>query len=140
MTYGHLSWEYVPYGLNWRCAWASCRPGMIVVPAASTTVAPLGIWTLPEGPTAAIRSPVTTIVPRSITSSPRMVTSRAFVNATVPRGTSRGNVIATAARVSTRADVSAVWAVVGPGPAGIAGAPAGGPPGVVGVGAAVNVS
>ncbi len=61
-------------------------PGMIVLPAASITSAPAG--TLTFAPTAVIRLPVITTVPRSITSSPRMVMMRAFVSATAPVGTS----------------------------------------------------
>ncbi len=63
---------------------------MIVLPLASTTVAPLGMLTLPAGPTATIRSPSITIVPLSMApaSSPAMVRMRAPVSATVPLGLS----------------------------------------------------
>ena len=62
---------------------------MIVWPAASTTCASAGTAT--SVPTAAIRLRSTTSVPFSMTSSPSIVTMRAFVKATVPVGTSAGS-------------------------------------------------
>src|SRR5512134_3073282 len=50
------------------CAWTSTRPGMIVLPLTSMMRAPAGTLTLPCAPTAAMRLPVTTTSPRSITS------------------------------------------------------------------------
>src|ERR1051325_6203777 len=67
---------------------------MIVLPDASTTVAPRGTLTEPDGPIALIRFFSTTTVPLGITSSPFMVINRAFVNAIVPEGFGRGTVIA----------------------------------------------
>ena len=61
---------------------------MIVLPAASTVVAPAGIGVEARGPTATMRSPRITTTPSSMMppSSAAMVTSRAPVIATVPLG------------------------------------------------------
>ena len=72
----------------WACA--STRPGMIVLPATSTTLAPAGIATCARGPMAAMRSPRTTTTPSS-TIPPSLVarvTRRAPVSATMPVGLS----------------------------------------------------
>ena len=63
---------------------------MIVFPATSITRAPAGAVIL--GPTCAMRLPVTRMSPRSITSSPFMVTRRAPRRSTEPSGAGRGTV------------------------------------------------
>ncbi|MCO4773538.1 MAG: hypothetical protein KDA24_26125, partial [Deltaproteobacteria bacterium] len=63
---------------------------MIVLPLASNSSAPAGIAIVPSAPTALIRLSVTTIVPRSMTSSPSIVMMRAPVNAVLPDGLARG--------------------------------------------------
>ena len=70
------------------CQCTSTKPGKIVLPEASKTCAPSGIVTSAAGPTAVMRFFSTTIVPFSMTSSPRIVISRAPVSATAPSGTS----------------------------------------------------
>ena len=77
----------VPYG-PW--AWASTRPGMMVLPAMSTVRAPAGIETSPLRPTAVMRLRVTTMTPSSMMppSALAMVTIRAPVSATTPDGRS----------------------------------------------------
>jgi len=72
------------------CEWMSTRPGMIVFPLTSMTVAPGAAGPLPVGPTETIRLSRTTKSPFSMTWSPFMVTIRAPRSTTVPRGTSRG--------------------------------------------------
>jgi hypothetical protein len=62
---------------------------MTVLPRMSNTRAPAGTAT--RAPTETTRSSLMTTVPRSITSSPRMVMTRAFVSATVPRGRAVSN-------------------------------------------------
>ena len=59
---------------------------MIVLPPTSITAAPAGACSEPVRPIAAIRSPVTTISARSSTSSPFMVTARAFFRTIDPFG------------------------------------------------------
>src|SRR5262244_280745 len=51
------------------CAWTSTKPGMIVLPAASTTCAPAGRVTLPVAPTSTTRLPEMTTSPFSMTPS-----------------------------------------------------------------------
>jgi hypothetical protein len=72
------------------CACTSTKPGMIVLPAASTTFAPVGLSTLPVGPTDTTRLSVTTTSPFSMTSSAFIVTIRAPVSTIDPRGRARG--------------------------------------------------
>ena len=64
----------------------------------SISRAPLGIVTVPLAPTAVMRLSVTTTSPRSITSVPCIVISRAFRSTTTPRGLSFVAVIVTSNR------------------------------------------
>ena len=72
------------------CAWASTKPGMIVLPLTSMVRVPAGARTDPRAPIAAIRLPVTRTSPRAITSSPFIVITRAPVRSTDPDGLTRG--------------------------------------------------
>ena len=73
----------------------SMRPGITVLPAASKVRAPAGTVTVPLGPTAAMRFPVTTTSAFSSTSLPFMVTTRAPFRTKEPLGWGRGRVRAT---------------------------------------------
>src|SRR4030095_10923809 len=80
------------------------RPGMIVLPATFTTVAPAGGVTVVDGPMAVIRPLVTTMVACSIGAAPVPSMTRAPVKAITPgAGTCAcaREAIATAKRVAT---------------------------------------
>ena len=64
---------------------------MIVFPVMSIVFTPAGVLTWPERPTAAMRLFSTRMSPRSITSSPFIVTMRAFLSSTLPRPCARGS-------------------------------------------------
>src|SRR5215470_2459792 len=66
----------------WACE--LMRPGMIVLPATFTIVAPAGGITVADGPMAVIRPLVTTIVACSIGAAPVPSITRAPVNAITP--------------------------------------------------------
>src|SRR6185503_12900897 len=66
------------------CACELIRPGMIVLPAALTTVAPAGGMTLADGPTAVMRPLVTTMVACSSGALPVPSITRAPVKAMTP--------------------------------------------------------
>lgn len=70
--------------LDAMCACTSIKPGIIVLPAISMRSTPAGTATL--APTALMRLSSMRMAPRSMTSSPFMVISRALVSATCPRG------------------------------------------------------
>src|SRR5262245_50263099 len=69
-------------GSMWACE--LMRPGMIVLPATLTTVAPAGGITVADGPMGVIRPLVTTIVACSIGAAPVPSMTRAPVNAITP--------------------------------------------------------
>ena len=79
----------------------STSPGRMVFPDMSRTSASSGMSTLPLGPIAAMRLSRTTMSPRGITSSPRIVSNRAPLSTTVPRGLSLGTVISTSKRAAS---------------------------------------
>src|SRR6185503_10603830 len=66
------------------CACELIRPGMIVLPATLTTVAPAGGMTLADGPIAVMRPLVTTMVADSIGALPVPSITRAPVKAMTP--------------------------------------------------------
>ena len=70
------------------CACGSTKPGTIVLPLMSISLAPGGAVTEPVFPTAAIRLFTTNMSPFSITSSPFIVIIRAFFINTIPTGKS----------------------------------------------------
>ncbi len=69
--------------------WVSTKPGTIVFPLTSITRAPSGTATLPRAPTAAIRLFRIRTSAFSMTSFPRIVTTRAPRRTAVPWGISR---------------------------------------------------
>ena len=73
-------------GIPRTWAWASMRPGMMVLPVMSSRRASSGMATEADGPTASMRLPLTTTVAFSITSSPRIVTTVPPVSAMRPSG------------------------------------------------------
>jgi hypothetical protein len=66
------------------CACVSTNPGTIVIPPTSIPRASAGTFTVPVGPTAAIRLLYTTRSAFSITSSPFIVMTRAPRSTAVP--------------------------------------------------------